>query len=69
MLILELFAGTRSIGKVAEKHGHEVFSVENDPSHGCNMTMSVLDFDLSDFIGKHGIPEALCEEVILPLSI
>ena len=30
-LILELFAGTRSIGKIAEQRGHKVFSVENDP--------------------------------------
>ena len=44
MKVLELFAGTRSIGKAFERKGHEVFSVEWDKKHA--------DIDLYADIGS-----------------
>lgn len=46
MNILELFAGSRSIGKVAESRGHRVFSVDLCPFEGISLVRSVLEVEL-----------------------
>lgn len=43
MKILELFAGSRSIGKAAEKLGHEVFSVDLKDFEGIDLAIDILD--------------------------
>lgn len=48
-IALELFAGRRSFGKVAEKYGFHVFSLEIDPRHECNITQDILDFHPENF--------------------
>ena len=48
MNILELFAGSRSIGKVAEKYGHNVFSVDWKNYDGINLQIDIEKLKLSD---------------------
>lgn len=45
MKILELFAGSRSIGKVGEKLGHEVFSSDIEQFGGIDYVEDILNFD------------------------
>ena len=45
MKVLELFAGSRSVGKIAEKLGMEVFSSDLIDFEGINYAVSILDFD------------------------
>ena len=47
MKVLELFAGSRSVGKAAEKLGMEVFSSDLIQFEGINYPVSVLDFDVT----------------------
>lgn len=46
MRLLELFAGTKSVGRVAEERGWEVFSSDILPEFETDYTADVLDFDL-----------------------
>ena len=52
MKVLELFAGSRSIGKAAEKLGHEVCSVDWQPFEGIDLVMDINDLtiDMLPFI-------------------
>lgn len=43
MKVLELFAGSRSIGKVAEKMGHEVFSVDINDFEKIDLVIDILN--------------------------
>lgn len=48
MKILELFAGSRSMGKVAEKLGHEVFSVDVNNFENIDLVKDILDLKKND---------------------
>ena len=45
--VLELFAGSRSIGKAAESLGYEVFSSDSKDFDGIDYVIDILDFDTS----------------------
>ena len=47
MKVLELFAGSRSIGKMAERMGMEVFSSDINNFEDINYVANILEFDVS----------------------
>lgn len=60
MKVLELFAGTRSIGKEFEAKGHEVFSVEWDKSFkNIDLYEDIMKIKPEDIIEKFGHPDVI----------
>lgn len=47
MNVLELFAGSRSVGKASEKLGFNVFSSDINHFDGIDYVVDILDFDIS----------------------
>lgn len=60
MKVLELFAGTRSIGKAFERRGHKVFSVEWDKQFtNIDLYEDINNISVNDIIDKFGKPDVI----------
>lgn len=60
MKVLELFAGTRSIGKAFEEHGHEVYSVEWDRSFkDIDLYADIGQLTVAQVLGDFGRPDVI----------
>ncbi|MBO7251372.1 MAG: DNA cytosine methyltransferase [Oscillospiraceae bacterium] len=60
MKVLELFAGTRSIGKAFEAHGHQVFSIEwNKDFENIDLYADIAQVTADDIIRLYGKPDVI----------
>lgn len=60
MKVLELFAGTRSIGQAFEARGHEVFSIEWDKQFdGIDLYADIMTVTADDILQRFGRPDVI----------
>lgn len=60
MNVLELFAGTRSIGKAFEARGHDVFSIEWDKQHeNIDWYVDIMEVTAADILERFGKPDVI----------
>lgn len=59
MKVLELFAGTRSIGRAFERRGHEVFSVDWGDFENIDLKTDISALTAAEVISRFGRPDVI----------
>lgn len=60
MKVLELFAGTKSVSRIFEEHGHETYSIEWDKSFdGIDWYQDIYKITADDILKRFGKPDII----------
>tara|TARA_R110000824_G_C15171376_1_gene672928 strand:+ start:1038 stop:1682 length:645 start_codon:yes stop_codon:yes gene_type:complete len=59
MKILELFAGSRSFSKTAEKFGHETYATDCEHFNKINQVCDIFKFDINQMMDEFGKPDVI----------
>ena len=63
MKILELFSGTRSIGRAFEANGHEVYSIDYDTQFDADWHQDIEFVTAQDILERFGKPDVIWESL------
>ena len=59
MKVLELFAGSRSISKVAEEFGYKTYTTDYEPFDKINQVCDIFDFSIDKMLDEFGKPDII----------
>ena len=59
MKFLELFAGSRSFSKVADKFGYETYTTDIEPFEKINQVCDIFEFNMDKMLDEFGSPDVI----------